>query len=90
MSGIARRYIDHPTYFDDFWTRPGYAGADRELTRSLIDATSTIERFVTVSDFRGAVDTVGRNTSNIPLNPASTTSSARSTTGITSPKACAR
>src|SRR3954451_3510275 len=39
-----------PTYFDDFWTVPGYAGADGELDTALVDEKTTVTQVVTASE----------------------------------------
>ena len=41
-----------PTYFTDFWTKPGYEGHDnpRALDRLLVDRTVEVERTVTVRE----------------------------------------
>jgi hypothetical protein len=45
-------YEDDPTYFDDFWTTPGYIGHDhRELVAGdLIDVELPVKRVLTVAD----------------------------------------
>jgi hypothetical protein len=41
-----------PSYFTDFWTKPGYVGHDvpEAVERDLIDVTTTVERVVTVRE----------------------------------------
>ncbi len=57
-SGYAGTFASHisalekhdPTYIDDFWTVPGYMGADGELATSLIEEKTTVTRVVTAAD----------------------------------------
>lgn len=46
-----------PTYFSDFWTKPGYAGHDnpRLFEADLIDTVATVKKVVTVADMKAAV-----------------------------------
>ncbi len=54
-SGYAGTFASHiaaleafdPTYIDDFWSVPGYAGADGELATSLLEDKTTVTRLVT-------------------------------------------
>jgi hypothetical protein len=41
-----------PEYFDDFWTVPGYLGADGELTGEFVDTTVAVGESVTVGELR--------------------------------------
>jgi hypothetical protein len=53
-SGYAGTFASHiaalesfdPTYIDDFWSVPGYAGADGELATSLIEDKAVVTRLV--------------------------------------------
>ncbi len=53
-SGYAGTFASHiaalesfdPTYIDDFWSVPGYAGADGELVTSLIEDKAVVTRLV--------------------------------------------
>jgi PKD domain len=52
-TSIADMLVDaDPTYFDDFWTKPGYVGHDMPdvVTRDLIDRTVTVTRVLTATD----------------------------------------
>ena len=46
-----------PGYFDDFWTEPGYAGADRPelFTRRLVSVRTTADKVITNDDLRAEV-----------------------------------
>ena len=43
-----------PTYFDDFWSLPGYLGGDGELYDDLIDARTRVTRVVTQRELAAA------------------------------------
>ncbi|WP_017934939.1 PKD domain-containing protein [Nocardioides sp. Iso805N] len=52
-SSIADLLVEQdPTYFDDFWTKPGYIGHDlpTAVERDVIDVRTTVSRVVTVRD----------------------------------------
>jgi hypothetical protein len=67
-SGYAGTFASHisalekhdPTYIDDFWTVPGYMGADGELASSLVDEKTTVARVVTVEELAATGDPRGR------------------------------
>jgi hypothetical protein len=67
-SGYAGTFASHisalekhdPTYIEDFWTAPGYMGADGELATSLVDEKTTVTRVVTVDDLAATGDPRGR------------------------------
>src|SRR5208337_467917 len=46
-----------PTYFTDFWTRPGYAGYDtpQQFAGDIVDTTVTVRKVVTAGDLSAAV-----------------------------------
>ncbi|MHB8463865.1 MAG: PKD domain-containing protein [Acidimicrobiales bacterium] len=39
-----------PEYFEDFWSKPGYAGADGLLATALVEEKSTVRRVVTAGE----------------------------------------
>ena len=43
-----------PTYFEDFWSVPGYMGADGALDDALVEDKTTIDRVVTGADLAAA------------------------------------
>lgn len=52
-SSIADLLVEQdPTYFEDFWTKPGYIGHDlpAAVERDVIDVRTTVSRVVTVRD----------------------------------------
>ncbi len=67
-SGYAGTFASHisalekhdPTYIDDFWTVPGYMGADGELATSLVEEKTTVARVVTVGEIAATGDPRGR------------------------------
>jgi len=50
-----------PTYFTDFWSKPGYAGHDtpQQFADDIIEATATVRKVVTAADIAAAVATGG-------------------------------
>ncbi|MEX1008977.1 MAG: hypothetical protein WD271_14180 [Acidimicrobiia bacterium] len=67
-SGYAGTFASHisalekhdPTYIDDFWSVPGYMGADGQLATSLIEEKTTVTRVVTAADLAATGDPRGR------------------------------
>ena len=67
-SGYAGTFASHitalekhdPTYIDDFWSVPGYMGADGGLAASLVDEKATVARVVTVAELAATGDPRGR------------------------------
>ena len=57
-SGYAGTFASHiaaleafdPTYIDEFWSVPGYAGADGELAASRLDDKTTVTKLVSGTD----------------------------------------
>jgi hypothetical protein len=47
---IMMPFARDPRYLEDFWTVPGYAGADGELALKLIDAKATVTKILTVDE----------------------------------------
>ena len=45
-----------PEYFQDFWSLPGYEGADGLLAASVIEKKSTVQKVVTAGDLRESLD----------------------------------
>jgi hypothetical protein len=50
--GIQMMRMSDPTWLDDYWTKPGYGGADGELADLLIDTKATITRLVPSEELR--------------------------------------
>ena len=42
-----------PGYFEDFWSQPGYMGADGHLAASLVEEKTTVRRVVTAGELLG-------------------------------------
>jgi len=67
-SGYASTFASHisalekhdPSYVDDFWSVPGYVGADGELAASLVEEKATVARVVTVDELAATGDPRGR------------------------------
>jgi hypothetical protein len=67
-SGYAGTFASHisalekhdPTYIDDFWTAPGYMGADGALAQSLVEEKTTVARVVTAHEIAATGDPRGR------------------------------
>ena len=51
LSTLARDF--DPGYFEDFWSVPGYEGADGALDAAVVDETMVVEALVTADAFRG-------------------------------------
>jgi hypothetical protein len=49
-------YDDDPSYYTDFWTKPGYMGHDHpeDLKPLLVDTTVTVDKTLTVADLLAA------------------------------------
>ena len=45
-----------PEYFQDFWSLPGYEGADGLLAASVIEKKSTVQKVVSAGDLRESLD----------------------------------
>jgi hypothetical protein len=67
-SGYAGTFASHisalekhdPTYIDDFWSVPGYMGADGALGTSLVEEKTTVARVITASELAATGDPRGR------------------------------
>jgi hypothetical protein len=75
--GIPGLYETDPSYFEDFWSVPGHAGADGELAHALVEAKASVAKVVTVADLASRVDAQAGETWIIPmvtagLDPAAT------------------
>jgi hypothetical protein len=66
-SGYAGTFASHigaledfdPTYVDDFWSVPGYMGADGELAGSLVEDKATVARVVSGAELAAAAARTG-------------------------------
>jgi hypothetical protein len=52
LSSLARDF--DAAYFEEFWTVPGYEGADGALAAEVVDEVLTVDAVVTAADFGGA------------------------------------
>jgi hypothetical protein len=65
--GITGIYDSDPEYFVDFWTKPGYAGADGEVDHSVVDTKATVTKVVQVNELGTLVDAQAGGVSFIPM-----------------------
>jgi hypothetical protein len=46
--------VRDPSYLDDFWSKPGHAGADGELSDKLVDTKATLREIRTIDELTAA------------------------------------